>query len=153
MACIGQVGACWVRRPFVQNAFGSFATWPPLLAILLWRWPLEEQSANAPRLRCATIFRACTGAKFSTKFSTAAVYQYTIVLVGTSILVVLNLVVHVPNIKMDYSSHGKFIILKYEYCIYFSTVRLFINQWSFWVAHCHQKCVRTEISGSAFFST
>jgi hypothetical protein len=36
--------------------------------------PLEEQSANAPRLRCATIFRACTGAKFSTKFSTAAVY-------------------------------------------------------------------------------
>jgi hypothetical protein len=28
--------------------------------------PLEEQSANAPRLRCATIFRAGTGAKFST---------------------------------------------------------------------------------------
>ena len=111
---------------------------------------VEEQNANAPWLRCATIFRTCTGAKFSTKFSTAAVYQYTIVLV--CILVVL--VVHVPNIKMDYSSHGKFIILECEYRIlYFSTVRLFINQWSFWVAHCHQKCVRTEISGSAFFST
>jgi hypothetical protein len=42
MACIGYVGPCWIRRPFVQNAFGSFATWPPLLAILLWRWPTRE---------------------------------------------------------------------------------------------------------------
>jgi hypothetical protein len=28
--------------------------------------PLEEQSANAPRLRHATILRACTDAKFTT---------------------------------------------------------------------------------------
>ena len=36
--------------------------------------------------------------------------------------------------------------LSYEYSIlYFSTVRLFINQGSFWVTHCHQKCVNRYI--------
>jgi len=74
-------------------------------------------------LRCATIFRACTG----TNFSTRTKYQkWTKVVQLYSILfVILNSV---------------------------STVRLFINRASFWVTHCHQKCalVRREISGSGF---
>jgi hypothetical protein len=31
-----------------------------------------------------------------------------------------------------------------------STVRLVISEKSFWVTHCHQKCVRKEISRSGF---
>jgi hypothetical protein len=52
MACIGWAGPCWTRRPFVQNAIGSFATWPLVLAILLWRWPTRgakcQRAAIAP---------------------------------------------------------------------------------------------------------
>jgi hypothetical protein len=67
-------------------------------------------------------FRTCTGAKFSTRT------EY-----------------HSPKWAT------KFSISKYEYSIlYFSTVRLFIDQGSFWATHCHQKRVRTEISGSGF---
>ena len=46
LACMGWAGPCWIRRPFVQNAIGSFATRPPLLATLLWRWSTKQTSCQ-----------------------------------------------------------------------------------------------------------
>ena len=47
---------------------------------------------------------------------------------------------------------GKFTRVRYPRRDYDSsyTVRLFISRGSFWVTHCHQKCVRKEISHAGF---
>jgi hypothetical protein len=44
----------WIRRPFVQNAIGSFSTWPSLLATLVFLYdgdgPLEGQKVPTCRV-------------------------------------------------------------------------------------------------------